>query len=262
MPFWKSLDFWSVGGFFIGLVGFIAAVVFYFNGKSRKVLEYQISRYFLIFGEEVNIPGIKILYDDKPIQDLISTTIRFINTGNQTIDSNDFAKQAPLCVTCSGQFYGFQRGYQIVADNPSSFPTINMLNEQSIKINFDFLKPQQKLRITFLHSGDLSVQGELKNGKIVDTTPVEPWKKKKPDIVSNIFWTLVGVYFGLLLFSTGVVVGNSDIRNDIPFIIDLSPAIFSSFIPVIITCIIVLLCRFLFKILKSLRKRYMKKLKH
>jgi len=162
MLFWESNVFWGVAGIVAGVV---VATFYFLIGKSNKLLEYEVISTNLITDNITNIPGISIMLDGKSIENLVSTTIKFINSGNQTIVSGDFAVLEPLSVTVTGQFLSTKHGYQVSCDNPNSFPFIKIVNNKTANIEFDFLKPKQSLTITIWHSGKLSVLGELKTGK-------------------------------------------------------------------------------------------------
>ena len=69
MPFWKSIDFLSVGGFAITVISTILAIVFYCRGKAKKSLVYQISTSDLITDKINSTPGIKISVGDEPAVD-------------------------------------------------------------------------------------------------------------------------------------------------------------------------------------------------
>lgn len=168
MPFWESNIFWGVAGIVGAVVGVIVSAFFFFLGKSKKLLEYQVTSVDLIMDKIANIRGIEVTFNGKPIKSLVSTTIKFTNSGNQTINSDDFAKLEPLNATITGQFLNAQHGYKVSSSNPNSYPTIEIKNDNTAIIKFDFLKPKQSLTITLWHSGNLSVGGELKAGKIYE----------------------------------------------------------------------------------------------
>lgn len=163
MPLWESTPFWGIAGL-VG--GFLVAALFFLMGKSRKVLEYEINSTCLISKEMAEVPGLKILFEDKPIQNLTSTTVKFINSGNETIDYADFATRAPLCIKNSVPLLDSSHGYRIGASNQNSAPFVKKLDETSIQIGFEYLKPKESFTVIFLHDGDLSVLGELKSGRI------------------------------------------------------------------------------------------------
>ena len=97
MPSDKLNLFLSIGGFAVGILGFVSGAIFYLRGKSKKILEYKIDTHYIIFPlstrKSEEVPELKILFQSKSISALMSTTVTFSNVGNQTISSNDFRSE-------------------------------------------------------------------------------------------------------------------------------------------------------------------------
>lgn len=163
-------DFWSIGGFVVGIAGFIAAIIFYFKGKGKKILEYRIHTNRILFPLTKSVfekaPKLQILYDQQPINALQFTTITFTNIGSQTIYPKDFAAHEQLGIKVSVRFLGTDPEFKINEDNPNSAIVIKPSNENLVRIGFDFLKPKQSFQISFLHDGSVDVLGELTSGRI------------------------------------------------------------------------------------------------
>jgi len=165
VSFWNSTIFWGIAGI-IG--GFIVSAFFFYVGKEKKSLVYQISTSNLITDEINSTPGLKISVGDEPAVNVISTTITFVNRGNRTITSSDFASLSPLQIISSEHFFNAEHidvGY-IKTRNKAINPRIDVIEKNKIIIEFEYLKPKQEFEITVLHDGELSVGGDLKNGGI------------------------------------------------------------------------------------------------
>lgn len=163
MSFWESSVFWGIAGI-IG--GFIVAAFFFYVGKAKKSLVYQISTSALITDEINSTPGLKISVGNEPAINVSSTTITFINGGNQTINSSDFATLSPLQIITSEHFFNAENidvSY-IKTRNKALNPRIRVVEKNKIIVEFEYLKPKQEFEITVLHDGELSVSGDLKTG--------------------------------------------------------------------------------------------------
>lgn len=163
MPFWESSIFWGIAGI---VCGFIVAAFFFYVGKARKSLVYQISTSALITDEINSTPGIKISVGNEPATNVTSTAITFINGGNQTISSSDFASLSPLQIITSKHFFNAENidvSY-IKTQNKALNPKIHVIEKNRIIVEFEYLKPKQEFEITVLHDGELSVGGDLKAG--------------------------------------------------------------------------------------------------
>lgn len=186
--------FLSVGGFVVGILGFVSGVFFYLKGKDKKILEYRINSKALISVEHIEEPKIKLLYDEQPIHKLTLTHVIFTNLGNQTIYSYDFATQAQLGIKVSRCFPDSSPEFKIDTDNPNSGISVECINSNLVRINFDFLKPKQIFKITFLHDGDIDILGELKSGKIKR-------HRELPQIPDNLITVIITVILVVMLTS-------------------------------------------------------------
>ena len=161
MPWDDPTVLWGIAGIIVGLIGIIVSAFSFFCGKSKKLLEHRMESTQLITEKMTSVQNLKLTIDDQPIESLASTTIKFINSGNQSIFSSDFAPKEPLGVTITGHLYG----HDVFADNQNSIPLIQPFDNKTYHITFDFLKPKQSFSITLIHNGTLEIIGELMDGK-------------------------------------------------------------------------------------------------
>lgn len=157
MPWWESSLFWGITGL-VG--GILISTIFYFVGKERYLMKYRIATKQIISSDITNIAGITIFFNEHPIKELVKTTIKFTNSGNQTIEPSDYAVKEPLCIHILGHLYQ----HSVSAENNNSIPTITPIDSDKYKIEFDFLKPKQSFTIEIFHNGNIDVLGELRSG--------------------------------------------------------------------------------------------------
>lgn len=158
MPFWESPIFWGIVGIIGVVLGILASAYF----SNRKVLEHHMHSSRLIPKNISNIPGLSVTMHGKPIQNLIATEIKFSNGGNQAIESSDFAKAEKLGAAIDGTYYGSE----ISSSNPNSAPTVKDVDEHTLAIDFDFIKPKDSITLTLWHDGKASIRGDMKFGKV------------------------------------------------------------------------------------------------
>lgn len=177
---WNSTPFWGI----LGLIGgIIVTSVFFFMGKKRKILEYEIISTPLITKNVANISGLKVTLNGTPVKTLTSTTIHFFNMGSEKIEPTDFAPLEPLGISISGNVLHFQlRASTGRHNNHNMNLRIEPTDEQTLNIAFDFFRPKRTFSLTVLHEGRLSVLGELKEGK------VRPYRNRLP--FSPLFFSL------------------------------------------------------------------------
>lgn len=165
MPEYSSSDLLGITGLVVGLIGIILSVFFYFCSKNKKILEYQVTSTKLITKDVADIPDLRIIVGNEPATSLTSTTVRFINNGNQTITSSDFASLSPLQITVSEHIFNIYKSC-IKTTNKALNPSIDVNGKDTIIIRFEYLKPKQEFEITVLHDGELFVDGELTSGSL------------------------------------------------------------------------------------------------
>ena len=203
MP-WQSEMFWTAVGIFLSALGVVLAIVFYLWSKNRKILTYATASTDWITGQTAALPGVQITVNGVSVTHLTSTTVTFYNEGNREILWDDFAEKAPLGLTVENRIFSVHA----VSSNPnvSLTPTVN---GQYIHIRFDFLKPRQFFRVTYLHDGSSilpTIWGELKTGAIRAAS--------SPDLGDAIFNGLLALVLGLfsLFLFVLIVVSHPDPR--------------------------------------------------
>lgn len=165
MPQFDSSAFWGIAGI---VVGIIVATFFFIIGKKKTLLQHQSTTTPLITDKMAEIPGISIAIHGQPVKNLVSTTIKFFNSGNHPITSTDFAEQDKLRVVITGKLYG----YDVSKGNQKLIPTLTPVNDDTINIVFENLKPNQYFEVTILHDeSSLDVLGELKTGEMREYAP-------------------------------------------------------------------------------------------
>ena len=198
---WNSGILWGI----IGLLGgFLISLLFYILGLSRKRLSYEIDTTPIISNKVTQVEDLKIQYKDCEIKDLFSSTIKIKNIGNTVIEDPDFASSAPLSVSTDGIFLvDKSNGVKLSSSTDANniYPSFDIDEESgecsSIIVNFDYIPKRGKLTFSFFHTGDIILNGVLKDGKIIDAILVE----KRSAFVSNV----VGIAGGIISLILGLL---------------------------------------------------------
>lgn len=169
MDFLKSLlepgTIVGIIGAAIGLWGLWSA----YKAKRTQVLEYEITSTQILTNGANNIPGLQIVVGDEfASSNLTSSEIEFCNRGNTTIHQRDFPSKAKLRIITSGRFFNIETINKdlIKSSNPALNPDIDIINDETLEISFEYLKPKEKFSLSVLHDGEICVKGDLKSGKI------------------------------------------------------------------------------------------------
>lgn len=192
---WKSL-LWCI----IGIIGSaITSFIFYQKGITTKKIIYTIKSKTLITSKQSNIKGLKILFQNNLIEDLTSTTISIKSVGKDNIEMSDLANSSPLCIKTTGKF--------LFEDNIDAALTYNSNLSNQIKLSitedlstinleYEYFKHNDLVTFNLLHTGDLTISGELKKGSITQENSID--KKNISDILYFISLVL-GILFIIFL---------------------------------------------------------------
>lgn len=153
----------GIAGNIICLISVIVSIVTYFIGKKRVLLKYDVISTDLIENETSGIPGLDITFNGEVVPNLTLTKVKIYNHGNCVVCPSDFRRTDPLRLTTTGNLFYSRINSVPHKEYMASF--INRARGSSI-IDFDFLKPKDSLTITVLHSGEISISGELITGML------------------------------------------------------------------------------------------------
>jgi len=210
----------GIGGLLVGIWGGYIG----YKGRRTQIMEYCISSSKIITNRINNIPGLQIVVGGEFTSDLTLTEIEFINQGNSTINYSDFATLAPLQVISSGHFFNLEtiKEDSISSDNPNLNPKIEIVDSKTLNLIFEYLKPKQSFSISILHDGEVTVEGDLKAGKLrqtnVEIVVPDPAKKTAKSFLPLITFllsvvALLSTISGILIWTTPKTVKRSSLED-------------------------------------------------
>lgn len=165
------------------IIGFFVSYFFYRKSLKQKKLIYNTESTVLISETLSRYENLKISYNNTDIKSLISTTVKVKNVGTDTIEPSDFVPAMPIIIKTNEQFLLQDvTKYKITCSNTKSTTSLEKIDESQLKIIFDFLNPKDEITISILHTGDISVTGDLKTGYVKNTTTT---KYEKYPALSN-----------------------------------------------------------------------------
>lgn len=181
---WNSSILWGI----VGLIGGgLISSFFYFIGKKRMILSYDIITTTLVSCNATKIKDLSIQYKAKPIYNLYTSTLKIKNIGNCIIEPSDFAPSAPLSLITDGEFLiSEDTGTHILTENDSNrvSPIMEINNNVCRKstIKFDYIAKNETISCTVFHTGPVCISGKLKDGKLKNSDE----KSKIPFIISTV----------------------------------------------------------------------------
>lgn len=187
---WNSSALWGI----LGLIGgFFFSFIFYKIGTKNKKIIYTKNSQTLITNNLSEINGLDITYLNKPIKNLISTTVIIKSIGKDIINMTDFGKATPFCIKTTGEFL-FQNniGSTIIKNsNPNNLLKLVAKDHKTLLLDFDYLSQNDEITFVFLHTEPINVEGKLKTGSLINNNIFKR--------VNNILDIITYVCTGLLI---------------------------------------------------------------
>jgi len=150
----------------ISIIGLIICVFLYFKSRIIKQSVYTkksitiINKYFYKL-----VPYLQVSYNDSKLKNLTLCFIAFWNNGNITIDKNDISSGDPLRIEIPNDIKVLEKSI-VTSSNKANKFNINEIYDNSIKIDFDYLDPNEGGAIKLIHDGNTSskilVRGRIK----------------------------------------------------------------------------------------------------
>ncbi len=205
-------------GIIIGILGIIIAIVTYLKSKKIKQLEYSIVTTALISDRLDKYSKLKVYYGDEVIKAVNGSQIKITNTGSDIIEPNDFMPSSPLVITTTGKFLIENIDEcEVLNSNDANIIHLTKIDNSHISIDFDCICLNDIVQITILHTGQISLSGRLKIGKI------ELWDNYI-DITTNMSYqdkVTLSVSKGVVSITTSIIlslfIGNYDIISILIF---------------------------------------------
>ncbi len=200
--------FWCV----MGISGStIVSLLFYFIGKSRKNLTYEIKTTCIISNKIQQVKDLEVRYKSSEIENLYCSTITIKNIGNSIIKSQDLVPSCPIHILTSGQFLNAEP--YCIDSLPKNKATVYSLSQRetdgickNIEFNFDYIPRKAIITYSLFHTGDIKLEGDLMDGKIIAVDSQKNNFKKKYAFLlnehSSIFSSLLG---GITSLTTALI---------------------------------------------------------
>lgn len=157
MPQFDSSAFWGIAGIVVGL---IVSIAFFFIGRKRVLLEYDVISTELIANKTSCVPGLDITFRGEVVSDLTMSKVKIYNHGNCEISPLDFDSHNLLRLTPTGRLFFSQTDS---VPSHTEYITEFFRSDNTLFILL-YLPPKESLTITVFHSGEISVLGELRTG--------------------------------------------------------------------------------------------------
>lgn len=153
---------------FFTIIGLPLSIYFYFKSKKEKILKLEVKSNNIFKNFESIIENIKITCDDKNISTLTITNILMWCDGKETIYDKDIATQMPLVIKAK-EGKEILKAKIVSSNNSTNNIVLEKLENNSYKINFEYLDNKDGFIIQVIHTGnnsnDIIINGKIKGMK-------------------------------------------------------------------------------------------------
>lgn len=194
-------------GLSISIIGLLISTISLFIGRKKRKLVFDSNSTVLISDDLSKLADLNIKYNDTEIDSLVSTTVRIANEGNCIIEPGDIAPSSPVTIETTGSFL-FQDAskYKVCCSNSKSSVSLEKISNKKIKLNFDYISPKDEIFVTVLHTGDVFMNGHLKQGKINNLTKKNESKdEQEVSYRSNDYYSASTAHFRALAATVSVI---------------------------------------------------------
>lgn len=146
------------------IIGIPLSIYFYFKSKKEKMLRFEIKSNNIFKDFESIIGNVKVTCEDKSISTLTITSILMWCDGKETIYDKDIATQMPLIVKVKDGKEILEAKI-ISCNNQANNITLEKFENNSYKINFEYLDNKDGFIIQVVHNGNSS-RDIILNGKV------------------------------------------------------------------------------------------------
>lgn len=167
----------SIGGFALGIIGIVLAVIFYARSKKDRLPCFEVNSNTLIEGLHKALDGLQLHYKGTPQARITVTKLAFWNAGRETIDKRDLVEKDPIGIACPNTLAILDIQVTQVSAKSNSVRLGSAVEQGDVHfypINFEYLDNNDYFVIQIVHTGqeseDIEVIGKIKGVKEIEKT--------------------------------------------------------------------------------------------
>ena len=142
-------------GFLVGIAGILIAIVTFILTRRYKQVWYRVRSFSLVRGALSTLPGLQVLFENKPVNALTISKIVVWNSGNETIRLSDLPEKERLSLQTVGAVEILE-AFILQVSTPSCGVSVRRIARDSFGVGFDFLDPRDGFVIQLAHTGNSS----------------------------------------------------------------------------------------------------------
>lgn len=181
---------WTFVGAILAILAIVVTIIIFFAQRKTKKLSYEITSNTQLLGVKDEIQGkVQVLYDGKEVKNVHLLTIKFINSGNQSISSTDYERPLSIEVNANAKILT----HEIVDEIPNNLGANVHLENNRLIFSPLLLNAKDSFAIKTLIS-DLEGKPEI-DGRVNGVKSISRYSEGQLSFIvtSLISFILVGV---------------------------------------------------------------------
>lgn len=173
----------------LAVISIILCICFYIKAKKVKQPTYAVRTIRLIEPKIKNIGNINISYLENKIENLSVSKIALWNSGRDTIDYTDVAKNDNLKIIIDSQYRILDCSILFQKNKANSF-TVEISNDgKAVAINFDYFDCNEGVILQVFHTGNssnnISLIGRIKSVNRIKRKGEQKRNNSKPSFINK-----------------------------------------------------------------------------
>ena len=173
----------------LAVISIILCIYFYIKAKKVKQPTYAVRTIRLIEPKIKNIGNINISYLENKIENLSVSKIALWNSGRDTIDYTDVAKNDNLKIIIDSQYRILDCSILFQKNKANSF-TVEISNDgKAVAINFDYFDCNEGVILQVFHTGNssnnISLIGRIKSVNRIKRKGEQKRNNSKPSFINK-----------------------------------------------------------------------------
>lgn len=158
-----------------GVLITVVALILQVKDKKRRVIYYMITSNVILEKKVSQIEGVEVRFKGEEVGNIVATSIKFWNGGNESLEASDFYPENELCVAVPiGEKI---LSASIAGESEDTCKVGVHINEETpnmAKVTFYCLEPKQGATINVYHTNTdeekTVFSGKIKTGKLINRT--------------------------------------------------------------------------------------------
>ena len=159
----------------IGVIITVIALILQVKDKKRKAIYYMITSNIILEKKVSQIEGVEVRFKGEDVNNIVASSIKFWNGGNESLEESDFFPEKELCIIIpSGEKI---LSASITGESEDTCKIEVHINEERpnvARVTFYYLEPKQGATIKVYHTNtdekETKFIGKIKTGKLINRT--------------------------------------------------------------------------------------------